>query len=455
MLEDTIIAVSTAPGYGGLGVVRISGSQALTIANKMFKLKRAQKKIPPCHPVLGNVYNFEKKEPFETAYLTFFPAPHTYTAEDVVEFSCHGSPVILEEVVRLGILAGARHATHGEFTLRAYIHGRIDILQAEAIDDMIRAPSLALAKISFRQMEGGLSKKIHSLRKNLTHLLSQIEACIEFPDDGLKISSLTIGKTLNKAVTSVQALIESYAYGKTLAEGPNLAITGRTNVGKSTLFNALLNKDRAIVSPYPGTTRDYLIERIAINGTTFTLIDMAGLDTPSHPIDKEGIKRGRRLASEADGVLILLDASRPETPEDIGIINRYQDKKGLILVNKIDLPRKMNMNTIRDHAPRHPLLGVSALKGTNLELLKTKIAELFVIDQDLGDDIILHLRQKLLLEDVRNALDRGLILLKEGHPEDMYGEEIRRALPAIGQLMGEIRSDDVLADIFERFCIGK
>jgi len=455
MDENTIIAVSTPPGYGGIGVVRISGGQALAIAKNLFKPKNLSMKITPGRPVLGYICNFENDGSLDEAYLTFFPAPHTYTAEDVVELSCHGSPVILEEVVRLGIKAGARHAHPGEFTLRAYIHGRIDMLQAEAVNDMIRAPSLALAGISFRQLEGGLSGKILTLKKKLTSLLSQIEASIEFPDEGLKITSGAIAGAIKEAVLSVQNLIESYDYGRILAEGFNLAITGRTNVTKSTLFNALLDRDRAIVSPCPGTTRFYLKEQITINGAIYTLIDMAGMASSPHPVEKMGIEKSRRLLAKADGALILLDASRPRSSEDIDIIKRFQHKKGFILLNKMDLPRRMDVDEIRGLAPNLPVLEISALKRINLDGLKARIGELFAVEKDRSEEIILSLRQKLLLEEIREALEKGLRLLDEGFPEELFGEEIRRAIPSIGRLTGEIRSEDVLAEIFDRFCVGK
>jgi tRNA modification GTPase len=455
LLEDTIIAVSTAPGYGGLGVVRLSGNEALAIAKKIYKPKQGSKNIRPFRPRLGYICNIESKETFETAYLTYFPAPQTYTKEDVIELSCHGSPVILEEVVRLGIKSGARHADPGEFTLRAYLNGRIDILQAEAIDDMIRAPSLTQAKISFSQTEGHLSKKIAALRKNLIHLLSQIEASIEFPDEGLKISVKSIAKTIDKSKHTVHNLIQSYDFGRTLAEGLILAITGRTNVGKSTLFNALLDKDRAIVTPYPGTTRDYLREQVKINDAVFTLVDMAGMDQKAPPIEKEGIERGQAIASEADGVLLLLDSSQEMTPEDLSLIQRYKNKRSLLLLNKIDLPRRMTVEDIRAKAPKAPLLEISALKKTNLDDVKKTIANTFIPQQDLTQDVILHLRQKLLLEDVKIALEKGAQLLEEGHSEDIYGEEIRKIIPIIGQLTGEIRSEDIMTDIFSRFCVGK
>ena len=455
MLGDTIIAVSTAPGYGGLGIVRLSGDRALPIAQKIFTPKKASSPILPHQPLLGYLVNTSKKERYDTAYITFFPAPNTYTREDVVEISCHGSPVILEETVRLGIKAGARHARPGEFTLRAFLHGRVDILQAEAINDMIMAPSLAQAKISFRQMEGKLSTKVRTLRKTLVHLLSQIEAAIEFPEEGLKISSAHIQKTLTRVISSVDRLVKSYDFGKTLSEGIVLAITGRTNVGKSTLFNALLDRDRAIVTPYPGTTRDYLSETIKIQDSLFSLVDMAGWGKTADTIEKAGIQRGQRLAKEADGILLVLDASQKETAEDISLIKRFQKKNTILLLNKIDLPQKMDLKAIKAFAPELPVLEVSALKRTNLKDLENTIGNRFIPDQKRTENIILHLRQKLLLQDVREALDKAKTLITEGHTEEVFAEEIRQSLPAFSELVGDIHTDDVLADIFSRFCVGK
>jgi tRNA modification GTPase len=455
MLEDTIIAISTPLGYGGLGIVRLSGKKSLPIAKKLFKSKKKKDQIPPRHPILGNLYHFEQKEFFEEAYLTYIPSPHTYTREDMVEISCHGSPVILEEVVRLGIKAGARHARPGEFTLRAYQRGRIDILQAEAINDIIQAPSYRQVKISFSQLGGSLSQKIASLRHQIIHLLSQIEASIEFPEERLRISAKQISKTMEKAIHSLKKLAESYNLGKTLSEGLTLAITGRKNVGKSTLFNSLLQKERAIVTPYPGTTRDYLCDKLNINSSIFTLIDMAGFGSPLHPAEKEGIKRAKILASQADGVLLLLDSSQDESSEDFKLIKKFKNKKTILLFNKIDLPQKMSKKNVKNRAESLPALGISALKGTNLGKLKEMIHEFFVPSQKQGEEVILHLRQKLLLEDILDCLIDGQRLLKEGHTEEIYVEEIRKTIPLIGQLTGEIRMDDIIEDIFSRFCVGK
>ncbi len=455
MLEDTIIAISTPIGHGGLGIVRLSGKRSLSVAKRIFKPLQSGAKILPRRPLLGNLYNYEEKECFEEAFLTYFPKPHTYTREDLVEISCHGSPVILEQIVRLGSKAGARHAGPGEFTLRAYLRGRIDILQAEAINDIIQATSYKQATISFKQLEGSLSKQITSIRNKIIHLLSQIEAGIEFPEEGLQTSPQQTLKTLEKAIYSVNSLVESYNLGKTLAEGITLAITGRTNVGKSTLFNSLLKKNRAIVTPHPGTTRDYLREKINLKDSIFTLIDMAGLESPTHPVEKEGIKRGRKIASRAEGVLLLLDASRKETSEDRALIKKFKPKKMLLLFNKIDLPLKMNTEQVKKLTQPHPTLEISALKGTNLEKLKEKIYKLFVPTIEQEEEIILHLRQKLILEEILDSLLEGQNLIKEGYPEEICAEEIRKVIPLIGQLTGEIRADDIINNIFNRFCVGK
>jgi tRNA modification GTPase len=455
MLEDTIIAISTPLGYGGLGIVRLSGKKSFPIAKKIFKPKKNKAKIQPRLPILGYLYHFEQKEFFEEAYLTYFPGPHTYTREDMVEISCHGSPLILEEVVRLGLKSGARHAGPGEFTLRAFLRGRIDIVQAEAVNDIIQATSYKQVKIFFNQLEGGLSRKIASLRSNFIHLLSQIEASIEFPEEGLRISPKQISKSLEKAILSIKKLIESYDLGRALTEGFTLAITGRANVGKSTLFNSLLERERAIVSPYPGTTRDYLKERLKINEAVFNLIDMAGLDIPLHPVEKEGIKRSKKLASQADGVLLLFDASRKETAADFKLLQKFRNKKTILLFNKTDLPQKMDKEGLKSRGKSLPTLEISALKRTNLEKLKEMICNLFVPCQTEEKEVILHLREKLLLEEILGCLIEGQNLLQEGYPEEVYAEEIRKTIPLIGQFTGEIRTDDIIKEIFSRFCVGK
>jgi len=455
-LGDTIIAISTPPGFGGIGIIRLSGEKALPIAKKIFKIrKKGQFRIPPRQAQIGNLYDFEKKEIFDEAYLIFFPLPHSYTREDVVEISSHGSPAVLEEAIRLGIKAGARHAHPGEFTLRAYLHGRIDIIQAEAVNDLIRAGSLKQARISFGQMEGRLSKRLIEIRDRIVHLLSQIEAAIEFPEERLRITPQKIAATLFGIIEFLERLVSSYDAGRALAEGVTLAIAGKTNVGKSTLFNALLEEQRAIVTPFPGTTRDYMKETTPIKNEVFSLVDMAGLGRGSSVVEKEGIKKSKKIASQAAGLLVLFDTSRPETPEDFALIEKYREKKKLFIFNKIDLVQKMNTARIRRLCKNVCSVSISALRGTNLNHLKEKIYEVFAPQIDDHQEVIFHLRQKLLLEEIVGYLKAGLTLLQRRFSEEFCAEEIRKILPALAQVTGEIHADDVIEEIFCRFCVGK
>jgi len=454
-LDDTIIAVSTPLGRGGIGIVRLSGDSALPIALKIFRPKKAGSRILPGRAVLGNLVDPERKEPFEEAYLIHFRAPHSYTTQSVVEISCHGSPVVLEEVLRLGSRFGARLARPGEFTFRAYRGGRIDILQAEAVDDLIRAPNIEAARKAFGHLDGGLSARMAGLRRRIVEILGLIEAAIEFPDEKLPVSPRNIEAGLEEMTGYLDALIAGYDAGRALLEGVTLAIVGRANVGKSTLFNALLAHERAIVTPFPGTTRDFLREKVRIKDVDFNLVDMAGLRRAATAVEKEGIRRSREIAAQADGILFLFDASKKDFEEDLTLLDEFKDKKAVLVFNKIDLGRKPDLGKVRARIGRRPFLEISALRGTNLERLKATISKTFAPRNVDRGDVIFHLWQKLALEDMGARLRRAKRLLSDGHPEEMYVEEIREIVPALGRFLGEIRSDDVLADIFGRFCVGK
>ncbi|HYA48574.1 MAG TPA: tRNA uridine-5-carboxymethylaminomethyl(34) synthesis GTPase MnmE, partial [Burkholderiales bacterium] len=386
MLEDTIIAISTPPGVGGLGIVRLSGKEALNVARRLFRARtRPGRPFPVRHPVLGSVRDPAGNEILDEAFLTYFRAPHSYTREDVIELSCHGSPFVLEEIVRLGNQAGARAAHPGEFTLRAYLNGRLDILQAEAVNELIRSTSAVQARVSIRQLSGTLSRRVLRLRDKLVHLAGRLEAAIEFPDERLRLTPAGHTRLLDPLIGELQGLVESYRVGRALSEGVTVAITGRTNVGKSTLFNALLEEDRAIVTPYPGTTRDYLKEEIVIDGFVFHLIDMAGLGRPSHPVEKKGIARGQKIARQADGLLLVLDGSRREDREDERLIRRFRAKKLILVANKADLGVRLDTKSVRKEAGKAPLLEVSALKGTNLSRLRAEMRHSFAPSGDLAD----------------------------------------------------------------------
>jgi len=353
------------------------------------------------------------------------------------------------------VKAGARHAHPGEFTLRAYKNGRIDIIQAEAVNDLITAASTKQARIAFGHIDGRLSKQISEIRDKIVHLLSQIEAAIEFPDQNLRMTPKKIARAFEKMIAFLEKLVAGYDAGKALAEGLTIAIAGRTNVGKSTLFNALLEEQRAIVTPYPGTTRDYLREKMKIRDAVFNLVDMAGLGAASSFIEKEGMRRGNKIARQSEGLLVLLDMSRKETREDFALIDKYIQKKILLVFNKIDLPKKMDIVKIRNRYKDLPSLEISALRGTNLTHLKNRIYEIFLPKIKDGENVIFHLRQKLLIEEILDHLKNGCGLLESGYTEEVYAEEIRKIVPVVGRLTGEIRADDVIENIFSRFCVGK
>jgi tRNA modification GTPase len=456
MLEDTIIAISTPPGHGGLGIVRLSGPRAFPIARMIFKPRhKSWDEVAAGMVVLGDIHDGEKNGPIDEAYLVYFRAPRSYTREDVAEISCHGSPVVLEEVVRLGTKAGARVAHPGEFTLRAFLRGRVDLLQAEAVNDLIAATSLAQARISLGQVQGGLSRRVASLRRQIVDLMSLVEGAIEFPDEAPPVSPAKTAGLLEKALGTIRELIAGYETGRAMTEGLNLAIVGRANVGKSTIFNALLDQDRAIVSPFPGTTRDYLRERIKIRDLIFHLIDMAGLEDSTDPLEHEGVRKGGEIATQADGVLLVLDASRRETAADLALIKRFGAKKRIMLFNKADLPRRIDRRKCLALNKNDRWLEVSALRGRNLDALREAIYDDFSPKQPAHDGTLLHLRQKTLLEEIASGLERALRMLRNGYSEEVWAEELRQILPFIGQLTGEIRSEEIINGIFGRFCVGK
>lgn len=456
MMEETIIAISTPPGFGGLGIIRLSGSDALPIALEMF---RPLKKKPKCFPVRrvvsGLIIDRSQNEVIDEAMLVYFKAPHSYTREDVVELSCHGSPAVLERMVRLGIEAGARMASPGEFTLRAYLNGRLDIIQAQAVDDLIRSFTYTQARISIRQLRGSLSKKINRLKLKLIKLAAQVEAGLEFPDEGLKISPARHVSALRKALTEIDALISSYDAGRFIKQGLTVAIVGRKNAGKSTLFNALLEEDRAIVSPYPGTTRDYLREKLIIKDYVFQVVDMAGFGKALHPVEKLGMEKGWRVARHADGLLVVIDPTMNDFKEDLKIIEQVKSKKFIVVLNKIDLKDADNTDEVIDTVKNVPVIRVSALKKINITELKNLIFRYFAPSIDKSDEIIIHEHQKNTLLEIKGSLEKAAEMIKAGFSEELYAEEIRKSLESLGKMTGEVKSEDIIKNIFSRFCVGK
>lgn len=454
-LTETIVAVSTPPGSGGIGIVRLSGPAAFKIARSLFRPWKPVRKFESGRAVLGAIIDPGDGRPFDEGFLLHFRAPRSYTGEDVVELHLHGSPVILEEIVRLAVRRGARPALPGEFTLRACLSGRMDFLQAEAVDDLVRSTSLLRAKAAFRGVAGELSKRIGALRAEIIALAAGVEADIEFPEERPKTSLKYINSKIDRIKSTVDALLRSYARGLALSRGVTVALVGRANAGKSTLFNGLLEEPRAIVTPFPGTTRDYLRETVHIRDAVFTLVDMAGLGRPGSPVEREGIRRGKKIAAEADALLLLLDGSRRLEAADRALVESYRKKKIILVLNKTDLPAKTKIADVRSAFPGLPVIGLSALKGRGLLELRAMIHDRFLPLLPAGEIIIFRKREKLLLEELAARLEAFRESAAGGRPIEMIAEDVRALVEVIGRLTGEVRDDDVLADIFSRFCIGK
>jgi tRNA modification GTPase len=454
-LDETIIAISTPQGAGGLGLIRLSGQQALAISGKIF----IHKKLSPAdHPGLmcfGYLVDPDKNEQLDAGYICYFRPEVSYTREEVVEISLHGSPVILAEAVRLGIKYGARLARPGEFTLRAYLHGRIDIVQAEAINDLIRAVSIDQARISFRQAEGSLSRRIQTVRQEIVEVLASIEASLEFPEEDLGLNQNEINSRLEKIIKDLKKIIWSYEQGRARLEGLTVALVGKTNAGKSTLFNALLEEDRAIVTPYPGTTRDFIRENLLLDGILMKLIDTAGFGPADNAAEEAGINRAGDMADQADGLLIILDASRPESQEDFYLLEKFREKKRMVVFNKSDLDRVISCEKIVEENKGVPWIEVSALTGENIDQLKKLMLTAFAPQEKAQDEIILHERQKILIEQMADHLEAASIKLQSGYGLEIVAEEIKEVLPVIGEFTGEIKSAEVIESIFSRFCLGK
>jgi len=454
-LADTIIAVSTPPGPGGIGIVRLSGPEALSIASAFFVPLRTVPRFPVRRAVFGRLVDPEGGTAFDEAILTYFRKPRSYTREDVVEISGHGSPFVLDRAVRLGIAAGARPAQPGEFTLRAHLNGRYDIIQAEAVNDLIRAESPAAARLAYTQIEGGLSRKVRALRRSIIELLAGLEAAVEFPDEDLGVTKAGTAASIKGLEAEIADLVSSYDAGRSLREGVAIAIVGRPNAGKSTLFNALVGEDRAIVAPEAGTTRDYLRERIRIKDLPFTFIDMAGFGRASSGVEKEGLRKARHIAGRADGILLLLDASKKAVAADLVLLEEYRGRKAILVFNKLDLPRNMDVRAVKKIFRGPASIEISARDGTNIRKLRGLIHETFGPRVPDGSVVIFHERQKHLLEAVLARLRLGLKEFEAGASEEICAEEIREAVLLIGNLTGEIGADEILADIFGRFCVGK
>lgn len=438
ILTDTIVAISTPPGRGGLGVVRLSGPAARSIVDSIL---RAAVAWQPWQAQLAELAD-EAGNTVDHVVATFFAAPRSYTAEDVVEISCHGAPVVLRHAVSRAVAAGARLAEPGEFTLRAYVNGRIDLPQAEAVRDLIDATTLYQARIAAQQAGGSVSRRIAPLKEQLLELIALLEAGIDFAEDDISVApAAEILRRLAPVRAGIEQLAASFAYGGLVRSGITLAIVGRPNVGKSSLFNRLLEQDRAIVTDIPGTTRDLVSETASIGGIPVKMVDTAGIREGTELVESLGIERSYQAMADADLTLVVLDASAPRTAEDDALIARAH--RHLVVENKSDLPDART--------------GVSALTGQGIAALRTAILDAVApagaFEQETG--FITSVRHEQLLRESAEYLANAEGAVDSEIPHEMVLLDLYGALRPIDAITGATTADDILNRIFSTFCIGK
>jgi tRNA modification GTPase len=449
ILNDTIVAVSTPPGRGGLGIVRLSGSDARRVAENILRFAH-NGEWKPWSSRLAELLD-ESGLAVDQVVVHFYAAPKSYSAEDVVEISCHGAPVVLRHCVERALRAGARLAEPGEFTLRAYVHGRIDLPQAEAVRDLIDATTLYQARIAAQQVEGSVSRRIRPLKEQLLELIALLEAGIDFAEDDVSVAS---GEEILRRIAPIREgvvrLVRSFAYGNLVRSGLTLAIVGRPNVGKSSLFNRLLEQERAIVTDIPGTTRDLVSETAAIGGIPVKLVDTAGIREGEGLVETLGIERSLQAMADADLTIVVIDASEPLRTEDREIIARAgQQGRWLLVANKCDLQQAAILE--------QPSVRVSALSGEGIDHLRQEIIRAALpeggYEQEGG--FITSLRHEQLLRDCGQYLENAREAAAAGIYHEMLLLDIYDALRPLDAITGATTADDILNRIFSTFCIGK
>lgn len=444
---DTIVAIATPPGHSGLGVVRVSGPEALSIAQGLTAHPGG---FPPRHATLTRIPGVDQ------VVVTRFAAPHSYTGEEVIEISSHGSPWVLQTIVERACDAGARLAQPGEFTLRAYLNGQLDLVQAEAVADLIDAVTPLQARMAFDQLQGTLTEAVKDIDAQLFDLVAKLEASLDFPDEGFHFITRNVAdEDLERVRNELARLSSDGRRGRLIREGRQVVIAGRPNVGKSSLFNALVGANRAIVTPLAGTTRDLLTEQIDIRGVPVTLVDTAGLRSSTDVIEEEGVQRAERARETAALTLLVLDRSQPLTDDDTRLLAGAASAT-LVVANKADLDSAWSMDDaavgVREAIP------VSAASGEGLDALRASIVS--ALSGASGDDWrdpprVSNLRHVQQVERALAAVERGLEQLRQGATEELVLAEIGEARQALESLTATRTADDLLVHIFSRFCIGK
>src|SRR6478672_3957106 len=450
-LDDTIVAIATPPGRGGIGVVRLAGAEARTIACSMLRLKS---QLAPGRAIFGELLDPDSSERIDEAVTTYFAKPHSYTADDVIEISAHGAPVVLRHIVELATSRGARMAEPGEFTMRAFLNGRIDLTQAEAVRDLIESQTLYQAKVAAQQLEGSLSRRLQPIKLKLVELVAVMEAGIDFAEDDVSVlPAADILSRLQEVQVPLEQLRASFAYGKIVHEGLTLAIVGRPNVGKSSLFNRLVERERAIVTATPGTTRDLVTETVALGGIPIKLVDTAGIRHSTDEAESIGIRKSYEALSEADLVLVVLDSTQKISEEDRELLAVSSQRRALAVANKCDLAPdgQLALDEMK-------VFSTSAITGAGIDELRAAILEEVsghATGREQETGFLTNIRHQRLVEESLGCLDAACQAVKRTIPHEMIMLDLYGALRPLDAITGETTTDDILNLIFSSFCIGK
>jgi tRNA modification GTPase trmE len=455
MLFDTIAAISTPRGEGGIGIIRISGDKSFEILDKIFNTKNPNRDLGFYKFNYGFIHDNGKI--IDEVMAVRMKAPKTYTCEDVVEINCHGGHLISEKVLELVLKNGARHAEQGEFTKRAFMNGRIDLSQAEAVMDIIQGKTEKSISLSLEQLRGDLRDKIGSFKKALLDVTAHVNVVLDYPEEGIDDPlPSNLRENLENVYAEADRLISSYDKGKKIKEGIKTVIAGKPNVGKSTLLNSLLKEERAIVTHIPGTTRDVIEEIINIKGIPLVLTDTAGIRKTEDIVENIGVEKSKKFIENADLVLLVLDASRELESEDREVIQEIQNnnKKTIVLLNKIDLERKIEL----DEFGLENILEISAKDNIGIEDMEERIYS-YIVEEKVEDSseklIITNIRHKTALEKTKDAIRNIFETIDAGMPMDLISVDLKEALDSLSEITGEISSEDILDHVFGNFCVGK